>query len=175
MTKKAADPTKIITRFKNALTNENQDSIISQYIRRKMPVHFGGMSDPFQPIEREFNVTFKVLKYLCSIQYPIIISTKSTLIGHPKYLDVLNSNPNMIVQFSLSTTSDSKSEIAEPSSTKPSELFAETNHAVWLTSDYRSPYAPLPLVLDPDTMLGLYFWRSIQCIRDFHPLVHSTS
>ncbi len=117
-----ANPDRIIKKFKNALTNEKQTSIISQYIRRKMPLHFGGMSDPFQPIEKEMGISWKILKFLSRIKYPTIISTKSTLISSPKYLDVIKSNPNCIIQFSLSTTIDENSQISEPYSTSPSDL-----------------------------------------------------
>lgn len=37
------NPEWIITTFKNALKNPDQSGLISQYIRRKMPLHFGGI------------------------------------------------------------------------------------------------------------------------------------
>jgi len=82
------------------------------------------MSDPFQPIEEKHENTYRVLKYLCGIQYPIVISTKSTLIGKKKYVDLLKSNPNVVVQFSFSTTRDSLSDIIEPHSYKPSDILS---------------------------------------------------
>ncbi len=87
-----------------------------------MPVHFGGMSDPFQPAEKHYQVSLKVLEYLCKIEYPIVISTKSTLVSDPLYLKVLQSNPNIVVQFSFSSLRDEVSMLVEPYSTNPSEL-----------------------------------------------------
>jgi DNA repair photolyase len=121
---KSANPDYIITRFKNAFENNYQNpGIILEYIKKQMPVHFGGMSDPFQPIEARNRVSLRVLKYLCSIQYPIVISTKSDIVSEEPYLSVLKSNSKILVQFSLSTTIDKLAEIVEPSATLPSKLF----------------------------------------------------
>ena len=121
-----ADPILIISKFKNAYSKQNT-GIISEFIRNRTPLHFGGMSDPFQPIEEKQNITYEVLKYLCSIKYPIVISTKSTLISKRKYLDILKENPNIVVQFSFSTTKDKLSEIIEPYSYKPSDILRTIN------------------------------------------------
>lgn len=117
-----ANPDKIINRFNSALNNDNFQGIISQYIRRRMPIHFGGMSDPFQPAEKTLQISLAVLKYLNKIQYPIVISTKSPLISSDKYIETLSSNKNIVVQFSFSTLEDERSAIVEPFSTKPSTL-----------------------------------------------------
>ena len=120
---RVANSDQIITKFKNANNKPNSNtSVISEFIRNKTPLHLGGMSDPFQPIEEKYETTYKVLEYLCKINYPIVISTKSTLIGKQKYLDLLKTNPNIVVQFSFSTTDDKTSLVVEPYSFKPSEI-----------------------------------------------------
>lgn len=118
-----ADPNLIIAKFKNAIEQvERASGVVAELIRNRTPLHFGGMSDPFQPLEKKEKISLKVLQYLCSIDYPIVISTKSTLLSTPEYLNVLTSNKNIVVQFSFSTLNDSISEIVEPYSFPPSEI-----------------------------------------------------
>lgn len=118
-----ASAKKIIIKFKNALNKPGfATGLVAEFIRNRMPVHFGGMSDPFQPIEKELKISLECLKYLASINYPVIISTKSTLLSKEPYLEVLRDYKNVLVQFSFSTTINEKSRIIEPFSNKPSEI-----------------------------------------------------
>lgn len=118
-----ASAEKIIQAFESAIKKpEIATGVVSEAIRSKMPVHFGGMSDPFQPAEQTYGISYQVLKYLCSIQYPVVLSTKSTLVASKTYLKLLESNPNIIVQFSFSSSIDKLAALTEPSSTKPSRL-----------------------------------------------------
>ena len=57
-----------------------------------IPLHWGGMSDPFQPIE---------LKYRRSLeaQYPFVVSTKNKLIAEGEYLELVK-QCNCVIQFS---------------------------------------------------------------------------
>jgi len=141
-----ADSQKIITKFFNAEQSpESNTGITSEYIRNRTPIHLGGMSDPFQPIEEKQEVTYRVLKYLCQIEYPIVISTKSTIIGKQKYLDILKTNRNLVVQFSFSTTRDTLSKILEPYSYDPSEILKTiellSSHNINTTVRWQ-PYIP---------------------------------
>lgn len=65
-----------------------------------IPLHIGGMSDPFQPVEEKKGVTYECLKILRDSQYPFIISTKGRLVADEKYLKVLE-QCNCVVQISL--------------------------------------------------------------------------
>ncbi len=119
----AADPDVIINRFKNAISsNSKNQGVITEYISKRMPVHFGGMSDPFQSIEKNLNSSLKVLKYLSSINYPIVISTKSNLIITEPYIEVLKNYSNLVIQFSFSTLKDEITKVIEPNVPTPSEL-----------------------------------------------------
>lgn len=118
-----ADAQKIISKFKNAVDFPEQNTgLVSEYIRNRTPLHIGGMSDPFQPIEAKSKITYQVLKFLTEIQYPIIISTKSTIVARSEYLDILKANKNLVVQFSFSTARDDLAKIVEPQANPPSKL-----------------------------------------------------
>lgn len=68
-----------------------------------IPVHWGGMSDPFQPIEKQnkqnIDSTYNILKLLAETKYPIVISTKGKLCIDKEYLDVLK-ECNVVMQIS---------------------------------------------------------------------------
>lgn len=83
-----ADPDQIRKYF------ENPDSIgdrrIRDALRHRVPVRLGGLTDCFQPKEREAKVTLEVLKILSEHQYPHMIVTKSDLVAQEEYTDVLD-------------------------------------------------------------------------------------
>ena len=118
---KIANPELIITRFKNGIKNDNS-GIISEFIKNRKPVHFGGMSDPFQSIENTYGSSYKVIEYLKTIDYPVVISTKSDLIGTDKYLELFKNYKSLIIQISISTLNTTNSKILEPNSPNPKNL-----------------------------------------------------
>lgn len=65
-----------------------------------IPIHFGGMSDPFQPCESVHKVTLEYLKIFERTQYPFVVSTKGILAIKEPYLDLL-SKCNCVVQISM--------------------------------------------------------------------------
>jgi DNA repair photolyase len=44
--------------------NQNGKGVIAEFLRRRTPIHFGGMSDPFQPAELKHRVTASALRSL---------------------------------------------------------------------------------------------------------------
>ncbi len=55
-------------------------------------IRMGGMTDCFQPIEREIKNSFKTIEMLNKKNIHYLIVTKSSLIGEKEYLDVLDKN-----------------------------------------------------------------------------------
>lgn len=68
-----------------------------------IPVHWGGMSDPFQPIEKQNkenrDSTYNILKLLSETKYPVVISTKGRLCIDKRYLELLK-QCNVVMQIS---------------------------------------------------------------------------
>lgn len=64
-----------------------------------IPLHWGGMSDPFQPAERYHKRSYECLKVFAETKYPFIVSTKNKMIADDEYLDLLK-KCNCVVQFS---------------------------------------------------------------------------
>ena len=65
-----------------------------------IPIHWGGMSDPFQPIEKNIRASYECLKLLAETQYPFVVSTKGRLAAESEYLDLL-AKCNCVVQVSM--------------------------------------------------------------------------
>lgn len=64
-----------------------------------IPLHWGGMSDPFQPVEKIKKYSKSALCVFADTGYPFAVSTKNKLIADDEYLDVLK-HCNSVVQFS---------------------------------------------------------------------------
>lgn len=80
----------------------------------EIPLHWGGMSDPFQPIERKHRISLRCLEVFAKTQYPVAISTKGKLICAPEYLSVLK-QCNAAVQVSMLCSKYDKIERGCPS------------------------------------------------------------
>ncbi len=72
----------------------------TRWVDWNIPIHWGGMSDPFQPIELKERVSYECLKIFAETQYPFVVSTKGRLVAHPDYLDLL-ARCNCVVQISM--------------------------------------------------------------------------
>ena len=64
-----------------------------------IPLHWGGMSDPFQPIELKQRKSLEALRLFAVSQYPFVVSTKNKLIATDEYLELIK-QCNCVVQFS---------------------------------------------------------------------------
>lgn len=93
------DAEKLRRRVDRALDGRS-DSVVAQMLRRRMPVHFGGMTDPFPPEEKARRATLRALEVLCDHGYPVVVSTKGTLVAEPEYVAIL-SRMTAVVQFSF--------------------------------------------------------------------------
>lgn len=76
--------------FKKALeTNEESKDVTVELLRNRVPLHCGGMSDPFQKREFEYELTYKLIELSNKYNYPITFSTKQCKLPE-KYFEILN-------------------------------------------------------------------------------------
>lgn len=79
--------------FKRAFDDNelNTKSLTVELLQHRVPLHCGGMSDPFQKKEFEYGYIKKLIELSNKYNYPIMFSTKTAHL--PKeYLDILNPN-----------------------------------------------------------------------------------
>jgi DNA repair photolyase len=66
-----------------------------------IPLHWGGVSDPFQPAELIHGASKAALKVFAGTQYPVVISTKGVKVAtRPDYLELLG-QCNLLMQVSM--------------------------------------------------------------------------
>jgi len=119
-----ADPGTLQRIFELSARQDRPTGLIGQFLRRRVPIHFGGMSDPFQPNERRFGVTRRFLETLIEFEYPTVISTRSTMPATEPYLDLLAQMKFVVVQFSFVSTRTVVSQRLEPQTPTPAKLLA---------------------------------------------------
>ena len=72
--------------FKTALeTDKESKSVIIELLRNRVPMHCGGMSDPFQTREWEMGLTKELIKISKEYNYPIVFSTKTASLPDEYY------------------------------------------------------------------------------------------
>lgn len=69
------------------------------------PIRLGGMTDCFQPIEKEYRVTYRTIKALNKYRVPYLIVTKSPLVASDEYIEILDKELAHI-QITVTTTDD---------------------------------------------------------------------
>ncbi|GAB3027480.1 radical SAM protein [Spirosoma pulveris] len=118
-----ADPDYLKRLFKRVFDDSKPNTtIISQFLERRVPLHFGGMSDPFQPAEAKFKITLNYFLALKNYEYPFAISTRGDLIATEPYLSILRDMKAVVVQFSMSSMDDRVALIAEDERVSPSRI-----------------------------------------------------
>lgn len=105
-----------------------------------IPLHWGGLSDPFQPAERQHQRSLECLRVFAQTQYPFVVSTKNALIAEGEYLELIR-QCNVVVQFSALGSSYDRLE-------KGASSFAQKVEAASKISPYKrviirvQPYHP---------------------------------
>ena len=87
---RSADIEEVRKRFELALeTDRESKSVVIELLRHRVPLHCGGMSDPFQSREWEQHLTKQLIEISNKYEYPISFSTKTSHLPQD-YLDILN-------------------------------------------------------------------------------------
>lgn len=90
-------------------------------VKNRKPMQWGGLSDPFCPIEEKFGVGLKILDFLGSIKYPVSFSSKSDLLLRDKrYWDSFMKNKeNYHYKASIITLNEKISKVLEAGTPSP--------------------------------------------------------
>lgn len=138
-------------------SNNHRKNAINQLLEHRCPIHFGGLSEPLQAIDKKYRATYKSIEIFRRFDYPIIISTKGPLLGDPEYLELLASHKKCAIQVSFSTLDDDLAKKLEPGSPLPSqriEIIKEASKkGLWIAIRIQPFLFPIHKVEDYD--LGL--------------------
>ena len=115
---KSVNPEKIIKLF----SGEDKDSPFYPYIKDRRPIQWGGLSDQFDGYEKQYGITYEILKYLKEIKYPICFSTKSAWVfKDPKYQELFKDADFWNVKFSIITLDENDARRIEVGVAPPQE------------------------------------------------------
>lgn len=88
---------------------------ISKAIAMEMPLRFGIRFEDFLPREKKKGISLQLLEYLGDNDYPLMINTKSHIVGQDKYLKALSQNKSKTaVHMTLISSDDSLLRNIEP-------------------------------------------------------------
>jgi DNA repair photolyase len=92
----------------------NAPSLLAKEIMRKKKgtIWISGVCDPYQPLEKKYELTKKCLEILLAEQWPVVIQTKSPLVLRD--LPLFKKFKEMEVGFSLGTADEEIRKIFEP-------------------------------------------------------------
>lgn len=70
---------------------EGENTVINA-VRMNIPIRLGIRFEDFAPAERKKGVSLRLLQYLSEAKYPVMINTKSDLLGQDEYTQALSGN-----------------------------------------------------------------------------------
>lgn len=117
-----------IDNFDNIKVKKDALLILERELRNKKKtgvVGIGSMSDPYNPLESNLELTRESLKLIKKYGFGVSIDTKSDLIVRDiDLLKEINKNNDVIVKFTITTPIDELSKIIEPKVACSSKRFA---------------------------------------------------
>jgi len=99
----------------------NAPTVLAREMKRKIPgrVYISSLTDAYQPLERKYELTRKLLEILLKHQFPISIQTKSALVLRD--LDLIRRFQEREVGFTITSLNDDVRKSFEPFSSSPEE------------------------------------------------------
>lgn len=94
------------------------------YIKRRLVLQWGGLSDGFDWYERKFRKSLELLRFFREIDYPISISTKGVWwLYDPDYREVLRGAKNIHLKVTIITPDAGQAQALEAGTPTPDERF----------------------------------------------------
>lgn len=99
----------------------NAVDVLGREVRRRRvgKVYMSSLTDPYQPVERKYGLTRKILEILVGKGFPIIIQTKSNLVTRD--IDILKRNSSNEVGVTIVTMDENVRKDFEPFSSSSEE------------------------------------------------------
>jgi DNA repair photolyase len=102
---------------------------MAENTKLKLPVMLSDCTDPYQPLEFEYEVTRKCAKTLAKHGFPLLIVTKSYLVTRD--LDVFKRTPT-VVAIIVTTPNEATAKLIEPFAPPPEKRFSALQKIVEL-------------------------------------------
>jgi DNA repair photolyase len=115
-----------------------------EVMERRVPLRIGSMSDSFMWLDTKYGVTKELLRILRFYKYPYIVFTRSDLVAHADYIELLDKEL-CSVQFSITGNNNAfvrKVEPGAPSYEKRLRALEKLNQAGFWTTVRINPLFP---------------------------------
>lgn len=90
-------------------SNTQEGRQFAPFIKARKALQWGGLADPFCPVERELGTGLELLRFFKSINYPITFSTKGTWwTKDERYAELFRGQKNWNVKISIITMDENK-------------------------------------------------------------------
>ena len=110
--------------FSGELKDKQSKGIYDVFIKRKKVMQWGGLTEPFDPIEEKEGESLKLIKFFREINYPIRICTKGAkVLMHPEYIEAFKGAKNFIMLWTIITIDDEMAKKIEVGCPTSSERF----------------------------------------------------
>jgi DNA repair photolyase len=113
--------------FRDVLVKVNAPDLLARELTRKRvigAIGTGSMSDPYNPVEREYRLMRRALEIIARYSFPVHIITKSDLVVRDLDLLVEVQRTQAVVCFTITTTDNALARILEPGAPPPSARLA---------------------------------------------------
>lgn len=113
--------------FTDVLVKVNAPELLARELARKRikgPIGTGSMSDPYNPVERKYQLTRRSLEVISRAGFPVHMITKSDLVVRDLDLLVEVNRAQAVVCFTITTTDDDLARRLEPGAPLPSARLA---------------------------------------------------
>lgn len=109
---------------KRLFRGEIPNSDFNPYIKARMPMQWGGLSDGFDYYERQFGKSLDLLRFFRLANYPLSISTKGTWwLKDARYREAVRDASNVHWKISIVTLDEAKAHELERGVSTPMERF----------------------------------------------------
>jgi DNA repair photolyase len=115
----------IVEKFRDIFTLK-KETPYSDYIRQKIPMQWGGLSDPFCPLEEKYGVGLEIMKILNELEYPVSFSSKSDLILRDEryFNEFKKAGARWHYKASIITNDEEQARLVEVGVPSPAKRFA---------------------------------------------------
>lgn len=105
-----------VERVKRMFTNPDEHGgQFANYIKRRMVLQWGGLSDGFDWYEKKFGVSLDLLTFWNQMDYPLSISTKGVWwVDDPRYIEQYTNRKNLHIKYSIITSIEDHVKKLEP-------------------------------------------------------------
>ena len=136
---------------------EPESSQFEHYVKARIPLQWGGLSEPFDLLEPHFGIGLQLLKFFREIDYPVAFSTKSTwFVKDKRYSDIIKGAKNFHFKWSIITLDEEKARLIERGVPSPQErLEAMGEVAKWGTAGVTLRLRPFFIGVSDPTHLDL--------------------